>query len=1017
MTPERYRQIGDLFHAALEVDSDERAAFLERACADDPALRREVESLLASHQQASGFIASPALAVAAGLLAESETDALLGRTIARYRVLSLIGAGGMGRVYLAEDTELGRRVALKLLPEFFTHDKTQVQRFRQEARAASALNHPNIVTVHEVGQVDGTEFIVTEYVEGETLRDRLTHAPLRLREALDVTAQVADALAAAHEVGVVHRDIKPENIMLRRDGYVKVLDFGLAKLTENLAEFQAGEFEAPTREIIRTNPGMVLGTAEYMSPEQARSLQVDTRTDVWSLGVVLYEMVAGRRPFSGETYGDIIVSILEREPAPLARLAPAAPAELERIVTKALAKDREERYQTVKDMSIDLRRLRRRLEVEAEIERSAASEANGEAVTSGGQVVVASAREQGVPQTEQVGTAARTSSLEFAVTEIKRHKTGVALTAVLLIAALAGLSFGLYKFFARAQPGRPAAPLKVTPLTSLPGIERNVAFSPDGKQIAFVWTNKRPNFDVYVKLIGAGEPLRLTTDPGRDMSPAWSPDGRYIAFMRGTGERKGFYIVPSLGGAERKLTDAYGWQQRGVMNQDVAWSPDGRTLAIVDKAAEEDPWCIYLLSVETGERRKLTTPPAKTDGDTTVAFSPDGQTLAFVRSHNLVGDIYLAPGDIYLAPVTGGDPVRLTFDEVTIEGLAWTPDGSELVFSSDRGNTSRPTLWRVPVKGGTPEHLGLGDGIFDLSISAQGGRMAFAQESDDFDIHRVEVIAQPGGRRKIGSPTNLISSTRSDSDPYFSPDGQRIVFMSNRSGKSNLWVCDAEGKNLMELTDGLYLDTPRWSPDGRLIVFSSLESGNADISVIDANGGAVRRLTHDPSAETTPIWSPDGSWLYFGSNRTGRAEVWKMPAAGGSAVQLTHGGGFNPIPSLDGHTVYYLRDEKEPWLWAVSAEGGVETGVLENPEPGKWLEPANWAVVQHGIYFLEGKRGNPYTLKFFDFETRRTTLLTTFEPLTPFAMIGLTVAPDERSILYSRLEKFDFDLMLVENFH
>src|SRR6266542_17346 len=351
MTPERHRQIGDIYHAALEVEAKQRSAFLDRACAGDTTLRREVESLIESHEQGADFIEAPALAVAAELLAEGEAGAVLGQTFGRYRVLSLLGAGGMGRVYLAEDTGLGRRVALKFLPEYFTDNKNQVQRFRQEARAASALNHPGILTVYEVGQLDGTEFIATEYVEGETLGTRLTHGPFAVREALDVAAQVADALVAAHQAGIVHRDIKPDNLMIRRDGYVKILDFGLAKLTENISGPRSGKFEAPTIPDVRTNPGVVMGTARYMSPEQARGLPVDVRTDVWSLGVVVYEMVAGRPPFGGATHSDTIVSILEREPTPLQRHVPETPAELERIVTKALAKNTEERYQTVKDMA------------------------------------------------------------------------------------------------------------------------------------------------------------------------------------------------------------------------------------------------------------------------------------------------------------------------------------------------------------------------------------------------------------------------------------------------------------------------------------------------------------------------------------------------------------------------------------------------------------------------------------------------------------------------------------------
>src|SRR5262249_29424036 len=265
--------------------------------------------------------------------------------------------------------------------------------------------------------------------------------------------------------------------------------------------------------------------------------------------------------------------------------------------------------------------------------------------------------------------------------------------------------------------------------------------------------------------------------------------------------------------------------------------------------------------------------------------------------------------------------------------------------------------------------------------------------------------------------TILISSTWVESDPRVSPDGRRVVFISNRSGNSNMWVCDADGKSPAQLTDGLYVDMPSWSPDSRLIAFNSVVGGNSDIYTIGAEGGVVHRLTTDPSAETSPSWSPDGSWLYFNSNRTGRPEVWKMPAAGGAAVQLTRGGGFNPVAAPDGRTVYYLHGGKDPWLWAVSSDGGAETLVLENPEPEKWMEPTNWAVTRRGIYFLEGKLRRPYTLKFFDFETRNTTQLMTFGgPSSPFGMIGLTVAPDERSILFAQRDKFDVDLMLVENF-
>ncbi|MBV9958466.1 MAG: protein kinase, partial [Acidobacteria bacterium] len=366
MNQARWQQVKELFHAALEREPLRRASFLQEACAGDAELRAEIESLIAAHERPGSFLDVPPPE-------DAQPELKAGETLGHYRISSALGEGGMGVVYLAQDTRLGRPVALKLLPASFVTDTDRVRRFEQEARAASALNHPNILTIHEIGTEGHARFIATEFVSGVTLREHMKRERLKLTEALEIGIQVAAALSAAHAAKIVHRDVKPENIMVRPDGYVKVLDFGLAKLAPSPQSAATTDSDSLAFSLVNTQPGMVMGTMLYMSPEQARGLEVDARTDIWSLGVVLYEMLAGRPPFEGSTNSDVMASVLNREPPPLTQHAPGVSSELERIVIKALAKDREERYQTIRDMAVDLRRHKQRLEFEAEMRRSASN--------------------------------------------------------------------------------------------------------------------------------------------------------------------------------------------------------------------------------------------------------------------------------------------------------------------------------------------------------------------------------------------------------------------------------------------------------------------------------------------------------------------------------------------------------------------------------------------------------------------------------------------------------------------
>ncbi|HJX93432.1 MAG TPA: protein kinase [Pyrinomonadaceae bacterium] len=365
MKAERWQQVERVYQSALEKDAGERAAFLAEVCAGDDALRQEVESLLEYQKRSEDFIESPALDVAAKMIAMQQSRVVAGQMINHYKIVSAIGAGGMGEVYLAEDTRLERRVALKFLPAHLTEDDRYLRRFEQEARAVAALSHPNVCMIHEVIQTgDGRHCIVMEYVDGMTLSDSIKERPLRVRDAIDIAIQVASALSAAHAAGIIHRDIKLENIMIRRDGYVKILDFGLAKLTDQNGSLV--DPDAATR-MLNTSPGVVMGTVHYMSPEQARGLPVDARTDIWSLGVVLYEMVSGSHPFTGATPTDVIISIAERQPEPLTKCVADAPVRLEEIVRKTLAKERQQRYQTADDLLRDLKSLSRELEFKSEL--------------------------------------------------------------------------------------------------------------------------------------------------------------------------------------------------------------------------------------------------------------------------------------------------------------------------------------------------------------------------------------------------------------------------------------------------------------------------------------------------------------------------------------------------------------------------------------------------------------------------------------------------------------------------
>jgi len=875
---------------------------------------------------------------------------MTGRVLAHFEVLKKLGAGGMGVVYKARDLQLRRIVALKLLPPDLVADAERRRRFMQEARAASALNDPNIVTVYEIGEAEGTDYIAMEFVEGKTIADWIEPGkPSPLRDVVKYSVQVAGALAKAHAAGIVHRDLKPANLIVNPDGLVKVLDFGLAKLVEP----PSIETSAPTETNLPvTQPGVIAGTAAYMSPEQAEGKSLDARSDIFSFGAVLYEMVTGRRAFERQSSVATMAAILHEEPLPIREIVPAAPTALDQIVTRCLRKEPGRRFQHMDDLKVALEELR---EESALPIRARAS----------------------VSPPLWIGS----------------------LSVILAVAAALWYT-------------RPFAPREViltpAPITTEPGFEQEASLSPDGNQVAYSWNGeKQDNFDIYAKIVGVASQLRLTSDPARDFAPAWSPDGRSIAFLRELPQAKAALIViPAIGGAEKKITECY-LPGNPFLNLAPAWSPDGKWLLLSDRNPQEQSLGLTLVSMSSGEKQRLTSPPGI---DSDAAFSADGRSVIFVRTASfLVGDLYLLHLTADLK--AQGDPVRLTTDNRVTSRPTWLPNGREIVYSS--GSPSILSLWRVAAAGpASPRRLAFSTpGDVSPSVAPRGGRMVYTHSIFDPNVWRLP-LEGAGGR--AGKPEGVILSTQTDSNPQYSPDGKRIAFESSRTGYFEIWVCNADGSNPVPLTSfntfGV-VAIPRWSPDGERLVFDSTAAGRYDVYMIQASGGQPRRMTNHAADDRIPNWSADGRWIYFSSNRTGRPEVWKMPAEGGEESQVTRESGSAPAESPDGKDLYYL---KQGGLWRMPSAGGAESRVLET------LYDRSYSVTRDGVYFMKrlapvqpgpGIVGEIQFLRFSTGEVQK--LFSVPKPV----FVGFSVSPDSRSILYTQIDHQGTDLMQVDGFH
>lgn len=945
---ERLACVERLYQRVLDSPPERRSAVLEESCSNDPELLHELESLLKAREEAGSFLSPDQLSSHIRKLDSEPAARAVGSTLGPYRIVAEIGSGAMGDVYRARDSRLDRELALKILPSVFTNDAERIARFRLEAKAASALNHPNIVTIYEIGQIDETWFIAEELIEGVTVRERLSGGKLPLQEAMEIGFQCAMALEAAHRAGIVHRDIKPENIMMRSDGLVKIVDFGLARIGE------AGQTSPQA-----TQTGSIMGTPRYMSPEQARGEKLNVRSDIFSLGAVLFEMVCGYAAFPGASIAEVFAALLAAPPNP------RDTGPLRHVLSRALQNDATARYASMAEFAAAIRR------VDPRRERS--------------------------PQLWRAGWTTRVGLLPSPVK-----------WAVLAL-AIAGLAIFTWSWRTRTAPN---AVLDVVPLTTFEGAKDYPALAPDGNRLAFSWQpSPRDAQHIYVKAVKSSEPRQLTFGPQEDVLPSWSPDGSSIAFCRripgqtGYDSRanilSGIYIVPANGGAERRVGQGWGG---------VCWTADGRKLVSGVVNGASDSGGLDLLDIDSGDRTHLTTQGV----DSLPAFSPDGKWVAFKR------EFTGSAQELFVIPASGGRTRQLTSDARPIDGITWTADSREIVFASTR-RPIEGSLWRVSVFGGHP--LAISASLYSVSypnIARRRGRtLSFNEAWTDSNIHlwTGRGIPRSGESWGFGEPFAIINSTRADHSPAISPDSEHVAFVSDRTGNEEIWVSHADGSNLIQLTSfgKDSAGSPQWSPDGLRLAFDVWSSGQANVYVIDSQGGAPRRLSSERFESWMPAWSPDSSRIYFTSHRSGMREIWAMPATGGVAFQVTHGGADESRPSPDGRTVYYTKSTSVGCcaMWSIPVGGGAELPV---PELAQFSISRSWGVIRDGIYFIARENQMRQSVRFFSFATRHVATILRLERDPGWVFPALAMSSDGRRLLAVQTDREVNDLMMITNF-
>jgi serine/threonine protein kinase/dipeptidyl aminopeptidase/acylaminoacyl peptidase len=951
MKPERWKQVDELREAALECPSTERASFLDRACAGDDELRRELESLIISDGHAEVFIESPPARMASDLFNSNQSKLGAGKRIAHYEILGQLGSGGMGEVYLAKDTKLDRNVAIKLLPPELVVDEQAKKRFLREAKAAAKLDHPNICAIYEVNEEAGRSFIVMQYVEGETLAGRIQRKPVDLHEAIHVSVQVADALALAHSRGVIHRDIKPANIIITPQGQAKVLDFGLAKVVPDKALSQT---QADTASLL-TKPGVIMGTVGYMSPEQVRAEEVDHRSDIFAFGAILYEMLAGRRAFQGDSAIEIMNAILKEDPPKISESQREVPPVLVRVVQHCLEKRREDRFQSMADVAFYLDAL---------------------------------------PAAADRETSAAEQTLQR-----KRGRLRMALAAVGIVLATV---ITIWQVQRSAEPWEnPLANAHIERVTDFPGTETDAAVSADGKFIAFL-SDRDGTFDAWINQVGSGTFVNLTKGRFSELAHeevrtvGFSPDASHV-WLRvsqkdSTGkDRHDIWLVPTLGGAPRPFLE------RAVH---VAWSPDNQRI-VYHGFTPGDPTFVADRNGGNPKQIFVDKPGAHCHHH---LWSPDGRYIYFVRG--------FPPNelDVWRIQPDGGEPERLTHHNSKV-GYPALLDNRTLIYSATADDGSGFWLYAMDVERRIPHRVTFGVDQY-VSVSAAIGpdgratRLLASVANPIGELWTLPIPSQMAGESEVRQfPVPVTRAVA----PRFGP--QYILFLSSKGGAQSLWKTQAnETVELWRTSEGSVTSPAAVSPDGREICVSIRRQGRNGLYVMNADGTNVRHLAASLDVRDTPSWSPDGSFITVAADEGDGSRIFKVPVNGAAPVRLVDELSRLPVWSPDGSLILYAAPVQGAG-YAVKAvtpdkqpQSLPELWILRGGDRYRFLPGGRQVVALLGDYL----RQNFWMV---DLDTGQRRQLTNLKP--GYSIGSFDVSPDGRQILFDRVRQ-NSDIVLID---